>query len=576
MTEKITRRATLSTGAAIAASSCTPAPKITPHISASDINSEVFAHGVASGDPGPDRVIIWTRVSPDVAQGASQIRVVWEVAGDVGFDDMRAKGENIASPARDWTVKVDLTNLAPGETYYYRFRIGDIYSPIGRTRTLPSGSVDSARFAIVSCSNFPFGYFNVYDLISRQDDLNAVLHLGDYLYEYSTQGYGGSVGEALGRNHEPTHEIISLSDYRTRHAQYKSDPAAQAMHAAHPIIAIWDDHETANDSWKDGAENHDALSEGDWERRRLAALQAYYEWMPVREPNGRPENFFRAFSFGDLLTVTAIETRLMARSRQWQYSEVVPTLTTQEKIDEFLNETLWDPSREMLGATQEAFIEKSLRDSHAAGQPWRVIANQVIMAAVKTADLTPHVEEEDILELQAEWSEARNFIESSALGLPTNFDAWDGYPAARESFYDRVEAATDSDGMIVVTGDTHTWWANDLKRRNGDHMGVELGVHSVTSPSSYHKDFLGGKGAEYALLTNQENKDIRYLSGNDHGFIDLTVSREKAEAQFVAVDTVETREYNAFTKVKFKIGKRGGLAKFTGSSGLTLKERFLF
>jgi phosphodiesterase/alkaline phosphatase D-like protein len=496
----------------------------------------------------------------------SRVPVVWEIAADEGFQKMRGKGEAVAAPSRDWTVKTLARGLEPGATYFYRFRVGDLVSPVGRTRTLPVDALNAARFAIVSCSNYPFGYFNVYDAIARRDDFDAVIHLGDYIYEYGREGYGGEVGARLGREHEPAHEIVALDDYRRRHAQYKSDPGSQAMHATHPLIPIWDDHESSNDSWKNGAQNHQPESEGAWNARRRAALKAYYEWMPVREPYGSPEAFFRAYSYGDLLTLAAIETRLMARARQFSYTDILAALQSPEDLARFRNETLWDPSREMLGRAQLDYLDRSFRRSLAAGQPWRLIANQVIMARVNTPDLTPHVSEDDIAALEREWAEARAFVELSALRLPSNLDAWDGYPAARERFYDMARAAG-ADGMIVVTGDTHTWWANDLKARDGAPMGVELGVNSVTSPSPFRPEFLGGRGAEYAFLVNRENQDVRYLAGEDHGFIDLRIGREAARAEFVAVDTVENRNYNAFVKVAFDIEKRAGGAYFQTRAG---------
>lgn len=576
MANKLTRRAALASGLAASAASCASAPKLIPYRSATQPTQGVFAHGVASGDPGPQSLVIWTRLSlPEGAGGGFSVPVQWEAASDAAFSNVVARGETMTGPARDFTVKAEPTGLAPGAQVFYRFRFGDALSPVGRARILPTGPLDEARFAVVSCSNYPFGYFNVYDLISRRDDLNAVIHLGDYLYEYGREGYGGKTGAALGRQHVPSHEIVSLADYRQRHAQYKSDPASQAMHAAHAIIPTWDDHETANDSWKGGAENHQPEKEGEWNARRRAALQAYYEWMPVREPKGAPEDFFRAFSFGDLLTLTAIETRLMARSRQFEYSEIVPTLNSLADIDHFRDNILWDENREMLGVAQSRFLDQTFRNSARMGQPWRLIANQVIMAKVTSPDLTPHVTEEDIVALEKEWSQGRAFIEFSKLGLPSNLDAWDGYPAARERFYDMVRAA-DGDGMIVVTGDTHTWWANDLVTRAGDPAGVELGVHSVTSPSPYREEFLGGKGRDYALLTNRENKDVRYLSGEDHGFIDLRISHDGAQAVFQAVDTVESANYNAFEKASFEIARKGGSARFAGSRGLGFKENFLF
>ena len=288
-----------------------------------------------------------------------------------------------------------------------------------------------------------------------------------------------------------------------------------------------------------------------------------------------PEAFFRSFSYGDLLTIAAIETRLMARAKQFEYSDIIPTLETLEDVENFRNNILWDETREMLGAAQLDYVDRTLRASVASGQPWRLIANQVIMAKMTSPDLTEYVTEEDIISLEQQWDQARAFVKSSSLGLPVNLDAWDGYPAARERFYDVVRNA-DATGMIVVTGDTHTWWANDLVDRHGGHMGVELGTHSVTSPSPYRKEFLGGKGADYALLTNRENKDIRFLSGEFHGYIDLTITREAARAEFIAVDTIESRNYNAFTHAAFDIAKTAGDAKFVGADGLGFKERYLF
>lgn len=570
----ITRRKALLAALMGGAASCAPRPERIAFTASQDQAEGLFMHGVASGDPGPDSVVLWTRITTDDAE---PVRVIWETASDPDFTMMLGKGETVAAPARDHTVKVIADGLNPGANIYYRFRVGDAYSPVGRTKTLPVGAVEKANFAVISCSNFPFGYFNVYDLISHRDDIEAVIHLGDYIYEYGPDGYGGEMGAKLGRPHDPPHEILTLADYRRRHAQYKADPSSRAMHAAHPMIAIWDDHETADNSWTGGAENHQPETEGDWTARKRAALQAYFEWMPVREPGAdRPhEAIFRSFSYGDLITVAALETRLMARAKQFEYADVVKELKTPEDAARFRKEKLWDPSREMLGAAQRDFLSKTLADSVAAGQPWRLIANQVIMAEVITPDLNPHVTEEEIEELEADWPPARAFVESSAFGLPLNFDAWDGYPAARERFYQLVRDAG-AQGMLVVTGDSHTWWANDLFARDGAHMGVELGVHSVTSPSPYRREFLGGKGREYAMLTNKENKPIRYLSGENHGYISLELGRDSATGRFMAVDTIESPNYTAFEQAAFAIKKTAEGAHFAGVKDVSFKERMLF
>lgn len=573
---KISRRLALTTALFGGAAACAPKRELTPFTANADEADAIFRHGVASGDPSADGFVVWTRVS-GADDGAEAASLAYEIADDANFENIVASGVVEARAVSDWTAKAFVRGLAPGRAYHYRFKAGAAMSPAGRSKTLPDGALAGARFAVVSCSNYPFGYFNVYDQIARRDDFDAVIHLGDYIYEYGPDGYGGEVGAKLGRPHDPPHEIVTLADYRTRHAQYKADPCSRAMHAAHPLIAIWDDHETADNSWTGGAHNHQPETEGDWNERKRAALQAYFEWMPIRdpEPDAPAEAIFRSFSYGDLLTVVALETRLMARGEQIDLNVVAPTLRTPEDVEKFRREVLWDPSRDMLGDAQLAFLDKSFRASKAAGQPWRVIANQVTMAEVIAPDLAPHVTEEDMKELEALWDQARAFVEVSKLGLPANFDAWDGYPASREKFYETARAAG-ADGLIVVTGDTHAWWANDLARRDGTPMGVELGGHSVTSPSPFRKEFLGGRGDKYALLTNKENKSVRYLSGEDHGYIDLQVRRDGADARFIGVDTIESPSYNVFEKAAFAIGKANGVAKFKGAKDLTFKEGWLF
>jgi alkaline phosphatase D len=464
--DKITRRAALVSALAGGAASCAKAPAKSPFSAAAKETGGDFAHGVASGDPDHESVVLWSRLTAATPEPTA---VGWQIAETDDFARPVAEGEVVAAPEGDFTCKAVAAGLKPGQAYFYRFRSGDVVSPTGRTRTVPDGRLDAARFAVVSCSNFPFGYFNVYDRIAREEGIDAVLHLGDYIYEYGIDGYGGDAGKALGRNHEPSHEILTLDDYRRRHSQYKSDPSSQAMHAAHPLIAIWDDHETADNAWAGGSNNHDPQTEGTWEDRKRAALQAYYEWMPVRDPapGSLREALFRAWSWGDLLTLVTLETRLMARAAQIKYNDIVPTLTDAEAIRKFRDETLWGADRSMLGDVQLDHIAKAMRRSAERREPWRLIANQIIMAKVTAPNLAAHVTEDDIVALQKEWDQARSFVQFSTLGLPTNLDAWDGYPAAREWLYDALRREN-AEGLIVVTGDTHTWWANNLVASDGD------------------------------------------------------------------------------------------------------------
>ncbi len=573
-TFKTTRRGALAGATALSAAACAGSPSREAFtVKVPDANN-VFAHGVASGDPAADSVVIWTRASVSALGG---VPVVWEVAEDREFKNVAKSGSFETSAARDYTVKVVVEGLEAGATYYYRFRAASAVSPTGRTRTLPEGSIEQVKFAVMSCSNYPFGYFNAYDHIARQDDLNAVIHLGDYIYEYGPDGYGGEIGEELGRAHNPPKEIITLEDYRLRHAQYKSDHGSQAMHAAHPMIAMWDDHETANNTWADGAQNHNpGRGEGPWRDRLAAAMQAYYEWMPVRDP--RPgktrEDLYRAFEFGDLLTLATIETRLTARSLQLEYKDIVPTLKTPEDIANFRKNVLGAEDRMMIGAAQERYLADTLSTSVEAGKPWRVIGNQIIMANVHAADLSPYITKEMMDEIAKDWDGIYDFVEFSKLGLPLNLDAWDGYPAARERFYAMSKNAGASD-LLVVTGDTHTWWANDLSANSGDRMGIELGTSAISSPGA--GSFLGDRSEDLARLINRDNASVRYYSGEMRGYIALTLDAEgRGSADFVAMSTVESPEYEAYVLASFGFKKKDGTIEFDRIRHVGMKDEALF
>jgi phosphodiesterase/alkaline phosphatase D-like protein len=567
----ISRRTALLTGLAGGTAACATKPELGAFRAEEATGEATFSCGVASGDPGPDSVVLWTRIG-GVERGSVPVRV--EIAEDASFSRVIWTEATETDASRDYTVKVVADGLEPGKRYAYRFTVFDRISPAGMTRTLPE-EAESARFAVASCSNYPFGYFNAYDHIARQEDIDAVLHLGDYIYEYGRDAYGGEKGAKLGRNHEPAHEIISLGDYRRRHRQYKADPSARRMHAAHPLIAIWDDHETTNDSWRDGAENHDPSTEGPWEARKRAALQAYYEYMPVRDPQpgGAREALFRSFSWGKLLTLTAIESRLSARTKQLQYSEIVPTLTSFEAIEQFRQEVLGDPSRELLGNGQRQFLEESLTASVDSGATWRLVANQVLFARVTAPDLGEYVTEDDIAVIEPQWPEIRDFLAFSALGLPLNTDSWDGYPAARERFYDAAERSGAKD-LIVLTGDTHQFWANDLKRDDGRHMGVELGTTGVTSPGP--AAYLGERAFDYSLLLRRDNPEVRYTDASSNGYLLLTLNGDEGHVDFIAMSTIDTPDYRALRSAAFDLKRRRGTVELTNPKGLGFKERVLY
>jgi len=531
---KITRRTAIVSTLSVAT------PGLVSCASDIDIPDLKFDHGVASGDPTETSIILWTRLT---SASTEPIKGKWQISSTSDFKRITRKGKFTTKSDRDYTVKVDAQGLKPGEAYYYRFKIGKTYSPTGRTKTLPSGAVESARFAIASCSNYPFGFFNAYDHIAKNPDFDAVIHLGDYFYEYGREGYGGTVGAKIGREHNPTHETLSLSDYRIRHAQYKSDPSAQSMHAAHPTICIWDDHETANDSWKTGAENHND-GEGNWGERRALAMRAYYEWMPVRDPEaGKPrEALFKSYDFGDLLTLVSIETRLTARNRQIDYAQYIPEFQTREGVGNFVQNILGDPSREMMGSGQRQYVTDALKASKETGKKWRLIANQVIMARINSPDLTDYKGQSFIDDVAEVFPAIHDYIALSPLGLPINLDAWDGYPAAREKFYQSLDTNGIND-IIVLTGDTHEFWANQLQSVAGKQMGVELGTSGVTSPGT--GAYFGEAAVDYSRRLVEKNDDIIYHNLEIHGYMDLTLGQSEGRIDFVGVSTVVSPDYSA-------------------------------
>jgi alkaline phosphatase D len=514
-----------------------------------------FAHGVASGDPGAHSVVLWTRVSGL----AADCPVVWELARDRDCKDLVARGEASAAAAQDFTVKVLVPRLEPGASYYYRFRIGAERSPTGRTRTLPVGTVAALGFGVASCSNYPFGYFNAYEAMALDPAVDFVLHLGDYLYEYGANGWGAEAGAQLGRQHAPATEIVTLADYRRRHAQYKADPQSRQLHAAHPLIPLWDDHESANNPWSGGAENHQPAAEGPWAARRAAALKAWYEWMPVRDPapGHDPADYWRAFRFGDLATLVTLETRHGARSRQIEYADHPGILADQAAADHFLQQVVGAPEQRMLAPAMARFATEALGDSVRAGQPWRLIGNQIPMA--RTA--APRLSEEDLARLAPaappeELERVRGLAARGALGLPLYLDPWDGYPAARERFYALARSVGAGD-LLVLTGDSHSFWANTLHDDDAMPIGLELGTTGISSPGDFAR--LGNDGAR--LLDKRlvaSNPEVLWTDGRHNGYLRLRLTPTEAQADYVAVSSVLERDYTLQRLRRLRIVRREG------------------
>jgi len=563
---RLTRRGALGFGAAgLGAAACTTAGSTgTPGYA----GKATFVHGVASGDPTQTSVIIWTRVTPDAP---GPVPVQWGVARDAAFKSIIKRGTFNTGPERDYTVKVDVDGLEPGQLYYYWFSVGRTASPGGATRTLPSQEVGQYRMAVVSCSNFPFGYFNAYREIAKRGargEIDAVIHLGDYIYEYGVAGYGGVMGKEIGRNHEPSHEIVSLDDYRMRHAQYKADPDLQAAHAIAPWFCTWDDHESANNSYRTGAQNHSPDTEGEWSVRKAMAVQAYLEWMPVRDPvAGRArEAIWRKFEIGDLATLFLLESRLVGRGEDLTFDEIFMAPDAERPaIAEALKAKVNDYERTMLGFEQEAWLADGLKASVEAGKKWQVLGNQVTMAKVKSPDLQTRLDPEQYAKVP---QGSKRFYATARYGLEWNLDAWSGFPAARERLYQAAKAAKAK--LVTLTGDTHTAWANELHDESGQKRGVEFGCTSVTSPGA--GDNLPFE--ELNWLMPEANDEVLYYNAFSKGFTLLTLKPAEVEAEFIKVSTVKTRDYFASTDARFvtrpnEVGGMGGLQRIMGSQVMT-------
>ena len=568
--------------------------------------SDLFAHGVASGDPYSDSVILWTRYSaeqfPFVSGNQS---VAWEISTDSDFGNIVNSGIFQTNAERDWTVKVEAIGLLPDTNYYYRFKVDDVYSETGKTKTL-SLDAEQVRFAVLSCANFT--NTPSFDTYARVSEINAsrpydaAVVLGDYIYEYGPNGYPQAESAVELRGFEPNREVISLDDYRQRYAQYHTDAALREMRSSVPIIAIWDDHETANDSWKGGAQNHNPdLGEGTWGDRVASAMQAYYEWMPIREPSLRegatpqsnelPLTYgYRSFDFSDLVSLHLLETRLLARDEQLAYpgatevsarlSEIgttpdlvaiyaaalgveidlndndaviqflaSPALTnfvTFELVANTLSEALTDTERRLIGSEQLAWLSNEINTSNAR---WQVLGQQVLMQFMALpAELILNATDPNVLakysaplaKLAAgiELTDEELALFDDANKVPYNLDAWDGYGAERESILQIAAAANQS--LISLAGDTHNAWAGKLRAQTSAAApaGTVVGLEFATpGTSSPGLESFFGPGLD-ALFTSYIN-DLDYANTENRGFLDLTFREEDVTAQFELQGTTD-------------------------------------
>ncbi|MEN8678228.1 MAG: alkaline phosphatase D family protein [Alteriqipengyuania sp.] len=483
-----------------------------------------FTHGIASGEPHASGVLLWTRFV-----GSNEAKLAWQVSDSAQFTRVVAEGETLATPGSDWCAKAKVTGLEPDSWYYYRFVGPDgSRSAVGRTRTLPVGPTSRFRLGVFSCSNMGFGYFNAYAHAAEANEFDLLLHLGDYLYEYQAGKYPDADQSVEGRTLAPTGEIVQLADYRLRHATYRMDPDLQRLTQLYPMILVPDDHESANDSWKGGAENHQPATEGSWDVRKAAAMRAYREWLPVSDDP------WKAYDIGDLATLFRLETRLIGRDQQLSVASVLAGRKTPDEMMAALaafRDGAWaDPSRHMLGAAQEAWLAERLRASTRSGRRWQVLVQQVLMGNLSTPTALAGA-------LPANAPVAlRQRVQAGAMasqvGLPLNMDAWDGYPAARARVFDAALAADAN--LVVLAGDTHNGWAFDLAQ-DKTPVGVEFGVCSVTSPGfEGYLPQIPTAMMEQGLVA--ANPQLQWADTSRRGYmaVELTPSAATCEWRFVS------------------------------------------
>ena len=470
--------------------------------------SDPFVLGVGSGDPAADGFVLWTRLAPDPVNGggmtAENFEVRWEIAHDEQMRKIVRSGTAAATPHLGHSVHVEINGLESDRWYFYRFQSGDAVSPVGRARTMPKTDArpDQLRFAFASCQHFETGYYNAYHHMN-EDDLDLIIHLGDYIYE----GGVSTRADRVRRHNGP--EINSLTDYRNRYGLYKSDPDLQDAHARCPWLVTWDDHEFDNNYANDISEEHH-ISAAEFLVRRAHAYQAYYEHMPLRKssiPSGPTMQLYRSVRYGTLAEFDVLDTR--------QFRTDQPCGDRRKKPCD----GIFAEQATLLGNTQESWLQKTLQESPAT---WNVLAQQVMMARV---DRDPSDE--------VAWS----------------VDQWSGYDLARKRLLTFLAEAQILN-PVVLTGDIHSNWVNDLKvdfdQENDAVVATEFVGTSISS---------GGNGSKTRSDTPgvlRDNSFVRFFN-NERGYVRCTVTPKRWQSDFRVVDTVTSRDSNCLTRASYAV-----------------------
>ncbi|QHA04129.1 alkaline phosphatase [Streptomyces broussonetiae] len=496
-----------------------------------------FLHGVASGDPLPDGILLWTRVTPtaEALPGSGigpDTKVSWVVATDKALTNVVAKGSTTATAASDHTVKADIRGLQPATDYWFRFSAGGTDSAVARTRTAPAAdaAVAGLRFGVVTCANWEAGYFASYRHLAARSDLDAWLHLGDYIYEYKSGEYAAR-GKVV-RPHAPANEIITLTDYRIRHGKYKTDPDLQALHLKAPVIAIWDDHEFADNAWSGGAVNHTEGAEGTWAARKAAAKQAYFEWMPVRP--AVEGTTYRRLRFGKLADLSLLDLRSF-RSQQANAGS--------GSVD--------DPNRTITGRAQLDWLKAGLK---ASDTRWRLVGNSVMIAPFVIGSLTA-----DLLRPLAK------LLDLPQDGIGVNTDQWDGYTHDRRELLDHLRSNAIGN-TVFLTGDIHMSWANDVPVDAGTYplspsAATEFVITSVTSDNldDIVKVPEGVVSAVAAPLIEAANRHVHWVDTDRHGYGVLDITADRAQMDYYVLS--DRTDPNATSKWERSYRTRSGTQK---------------
>lgn len=513
---------------------------------ARSFSAGAFTHGVASGDPSKHAVILWTRFAP---AASGEARIGWEISEHEDFSRVARRGALTQSAVNDYCVKVDARGLQPGRRYFYRFLSASGPSATGLTRTAPERA-ESLNAAFFSCSNMPWGYFHAYGDAAAREEVELCLHLGDYIYEMQRGAYPSANEAVSGRVIEPAGETVTLADYYARYGSYHLDPDLQELRRLKPMSTVWDDHELTNDTWKDGAQNHQPGTEGTWADRFAAASKAYFDWMPIRAPQRNSSRIYRSLDWGDLARVVLLDTRKIGRDQQLNYERDLMPLVRggapmAQAAAHFKREKLDNPNRSLLGAEQEQWLAATLAASKARGQTWQVIAQQIVMS--------PMIAPEGISRLLPANAAPTNWFAQAeqlrAYNLPWNTDAWDGYPPARERF--KAALTANAVNALVLGGDSHNTWVYNAPAAGGSRLAaIEFAGGSVSSPG-FERSLTNAQPGDRERLIRSANPDLVFGDFTNRGYGAFKLTRERCEAEWRAVGDIRVRERGAVRVTKF-------------------------